>query len=141
LGRARFLALYITSLVAGSFGVLLVDPTAATVGASGAIYGLLGAALAAQRVRRINIWRSGLGGLLVLNLLFTFAIPGISIGGHIGGLIGGLVAGYLVFQLDERTDSAVPAVLVCAALTAAMWVGCLWAAEQWADPVLGILSR
>lgn len=139
LGRARFLALYLTSLVAGAFGVLLVSPTSPTVGASGAIFGLLGAAFAAQRARGIDPWRSGLGGLLILNLVITFAVPGISVGGHVGGLVGGLLAGFVVFRLDERTRSAVPAVLACAAITAVLWVGCLWAASHWADPVLGFL--
>jgi membrane associated rhomboid family serine protease len=140
LGRARFLALYITSLVAGAFGVLLVSPTAPTVGASGAIFGLLGAAFAAQKARGIDPWRSGIGGLLVINLIITFTIPGISVGGHIGGLVGGLVAGFVVFQLDARVRSPIPAVLACAAMTVALWFGCLWAADSWSDPILGFLS-
>lgn len=135
LGRIRYLALYITCLIAGAFGVLLVSPTAATVGASGAIFGLMGAAFAAQHARGIDPWRSGLGGLLVLNLVITFAIPGISIGGHIGGLVGGLVVGYAIFQLDRRTPSVWPALAVCSALSVLLWLGCLWAAANWATPL------
>jgi membrane associated rhomboid family serine protease len=141
LGRSRFLALYITSLVAGAFGVLLVSPTSATVGASGAIFGLLGAAFAAQKARGIDPWRSGIGGLLIVNLIITFAVPGISIGGHIGGLVGGLVAGFVIFQLDQRVRSPLPAVLACAAMTAVLWVGCLWAADSYRDPILGMLGQ
>ncbi len=141
LGRSRFLALYITSLVAGAFGVLLVSPTSATVGASGAIFGLLGAAFAAQKARGIDPWRSGIGGLLIVNLIITFAIPGISIGGHIGGLVGGLVAGFVIFQFDQRVRSPLPAVLACAAMTAVLWVGCLWAADSYRDPILGMLGQ
>lgn len=141
LGRARFLALYVTSLVAGAFGVLLVSPTSPTVGASGAIFGLLGAAFAAQKARGIDPWQSGIGGLLILNLLITFAVPGISIGGHVGGLIGGMVAGFVIFRLDEKVRSPVPAVIACAAMTVGLWVGCLWAASNWADPVFGFLSQ
>jgi membrane associated rhomboid family serine protease len=140
LGRARFIALYVTSLIAGSLGVLLVSPTSPTVGASGAIFGLLGAAFAAQKARGVDPWRSGIGGLLILNLVITFAVPGISIGGHVGGLVGGLVAGFVVFQLDRTTRSPVPAVLACVAMSVVLWMGCLWAADSWADPVLGFLG-
>lgn len=140
LGRLRFLALYITGVLAGSFGVLLVDPTAPTVGASGAIFALMGAMVMAQRARGIDPWQSGIGGLIVLNLLVTFTVPNISVGGHVGGLIGGLVAGGVVFELDKRVRSAVPALLACALLSAALWYGCLWAAERYRDPLLGFLS-
>ncbi len=140
LGRSRYLALYVTSLIAGSLGVLLVSPTSPTVGASGAVFGLMGAAVAAQRARGINPWQSGLGGLILINLLITFLVPGISIGGHLGGLVGGMVTGFVIFRLDERVKSPVPAVLACAAISAVLWMGCLWAADQWADPVLGFLS-
>jgi membrane associated rhomboid family serine protease len=59
------------------------------VGASGAIFGLMGAAVVVMRNRGINPMESGLPLWIGLNLLFTFTVPGISIGGHIGGLIGG----------------------------------------------------
>lgn len=140
LGRLRFLALYVTALLAGAFGVLVVSPTSPTVGASGAVFGLMGAAVAAQRASGIDPWRSGLGSLVAINVVITFLVPGISIGGHLGGLLGGLVAGYLIFQLDRLTPSPWPAVAVCAALSVALFYGCLWAADQWADPVLGILD-
>jgi membrane associated rhomboid family serine protease len=140
LGRLRFLALYVTALLAGSFGVLLVSPTSPTVGASGAVFGLMGAAVAAQRASGIDPWRSGLGGLVLINVMITFLVPGISIGGHLGGLVGGLVAGYLIFQLDRRTSSPWPSVLVCLALMVALFYGSLWAADHWADPILGVLD-
>ena len=57
----------------------------------GAVFGIMGAAVAAMRSRGINPFQTGLGSTIVLNLLITFAIPGISIGGHVGGLIGGFV--------------------------------------------------
>jgi membrane associated rhomboid family serine protease len=102
IGSARFAAIYAASLAAGSLGSLLLEPTVAAAGASGAIFGLMGAALVASRSRGINPWESGIGTLVVLNLVLTFAVPGIAKGGHLGGLIGGLVVGYLLIELDER---------------------------------------
>src|SRR6476469_6496560 len=59
LGHARFVALYFASLLAGSFGAILVQPTSPTIGASGAVFGLLGAAFVMQRARGINPMPSG----------------------------------------------------------------------------------
>ena len=66
-----------------------------TVGASGAVFGMFGYALVAQYARGINPMDTGLGGIIMINLVFTFAVPGISIGGHLGGLVGGAIAGAL----------------------------------------------
>jgi membrane associated rhomboid family serine protease len=88
LGRGRYLLLYLVAGLAGSAGALLFSPTSVTVGASGAIFGILGSALVLER-QRINVLGGGAMGIIVLNLVFTFAIPGISIGGHLGGLAGG----------------------------------------------------
>jgi membrane associated rhomboid family serine protease len=140
IGRPRFLALYAASLLAGSMGVMLIEPTAATVGASGAIFGLMGASVALQRARGINPWQSGLGGLILINLLITFGVPGISVGGHLGGLIGGLICGGAVFAVQRRTDSPWASVGVCAALSVVFVAVALWASTQWRDPVLGVLS-
>ncbi len=85
LGHWRYLSLYMAALLAGSFAVMLYDPGILTVGASGAIFGLFGAMLAYQRDRGINLMQSGLGGLILINLLITFALPGISKAGHLGG--------------------------------------------------------
>jgi len=90
LGRARYLGLYLVSGLAGATGALLADPHSVTVGASGAIFGLLGAGLILE-------WQAtgSLAGnylmLIVINLAISFAVPGISYGGHIGGLVGGIV--------------------------------------------------
>lgn len=95
LGRVAFTAVYFTSMLAGSLGVMLLEPEALTVGASGAVFGLFGYAVVAQLVRGINPLTTGIGGIIALNLVFTFVVPGISIGGHVGGLIGGFIAGVL----------------------------------------------
>lgn len=92
IGTPRFLALYFASLFAGSFGALaLTDPLQTTVGASGAVFGLFGAAFLIARRRGNEEIATQLGFLLLINLALTFGIAGISIGGHLGGLAGGLV--------------------------------------------------
>lgn len=76
------------------------SPVAVTVGASGAVFGLMGAVLVLLRRRGIDPWSttigSQVGGLVVLNLVLTFVVPSISVGGHVGGLAGGAVAAALV---------------------------------------------
>ena len=89
LGRLRFAVLYVVSLLGGALGVMVLDPLAPTVGASGAVFGLMGALIVLQLRAKQNPWQSGIGGLVALNLVLTFLIPGISIGGHIGGLVAG----------------------------------------------------
>lgn len=91
LGTGRFLALYFASLLAGAFGALiLTDPLVATLGASGAVFGLAGAAFVIARGRGMDALAGQLGFLIVLNLAFTFGAANISIGGHLGGLVGGI---------------------------------------------------
>lgn len=136
LGRTRFLMLYVTSLLGGAFAVMLISPTDPTVGASGAIFGLFGVAFVFQKSRGIDPWRSGVAGLIVVNLLFTFTIPGISIGGHIGGLIGGALAAFLVFEVEKRSRSLAPAVAICTLLSISFVAGAIWAASNYARPVL-----
>ena len=102
LGRLRFGLIYMVAMACGSFGVLLIEPNGLTVGASGAVFGLMGAAVAVFRSRGINLFDTGLGGAIVLNLVFTFAIPGISIGGHVGGLIGGFIAAWILVDAGPR---------------------------------------
>ncbi len=69
-----------------------------TAGASGVAFGLVGCAIAGMVIRKIPIMRTNLGGLLIINLVITFAIPGISIGGHIGGLIAGFLCGLVLLR-------------------------------------------
>src|SRR5207302_5766367 len=102
IGRVNFAAIYVASLLFGSFGALLFQPLAPTVGASGAIFGIFGALIVVARARGISIWQSGLGMVLLFNLLFSVSFRGISIGGHLGGLIGGIAAGLLYVEFTER---------------------------------------
>jgi len=122
IGSGRFLLLYVTSLLAGSFGVVIIDP-GITVGASGAVFGLMGAAVVAQRYAGIDPWRSGIGPTIGINLLFTFLIPGISIGGHVGGLIGGAIAAFLLLGLSRQTGSPPVGIAACAGFGVACAVG------------------
>jgi membrane associated rhomboid family serine protease len=91
LGRGRFLAVYFLSILAGSAGALLVSPDVATIGASGAVFGILGAGLVLER-NRIDVFGGSALFVIILNLAFTFAVGYVSIGSHVGGLIGGALA-------------------------------------------------
>jgi membrane associated rhomboid family serine protease len=91
LGRMRFIGLYLVSGLAGAAGALVANPNVFTVGASGAIFGLLGAGLILEWQATGSIAGNYLT-LILINLAISFAVPGISIGGHVGGLIGGILA-------------------------------------------------
>jgi membrane associated rhomboid family serine protease len=104
LGSGRFTALYFTALLWGSFGALLLTPDAHTVGASGAVFGLMGAAAVELRSRGINPFQTDIGMLIIFNLGLSFVLSGISIGGHIGGLIGGALAGMALGYADRHRN-------------------------------------
>jgi membrane associated rhomboid family serine protease len=95
-GTARFLAIYFAGLLWGSAGALVLSPDSRTVGASGAVFGLMAAVYLLERQRGISLLGGSVGMLLLLNLAITFLFPGISIGGHIGGIIGGAAAGFIL---------------------------------------------
>jgi membrane associated rhomboid family serine protease len=118
LGHVRFTALYFASLLAGSFGALLAEPNRLTVGASGAVFGLMSAAFVFQRARGVDPWRSGLGPVILFNLALPFLFPNlnISIGAHVGGLIGGAVAALAIERLSAIRKGDLLPVLACAAV-------------------------
>ena len=105
LGRGRYLLLYFVSLLAGSAGALLQAPLVTTVGASGAIFGLFGALLVLEYFATGQIVGGQAFGLIVINLIFSFAFSNISWGGHIGGLVGGIL-GTLVLARFGRGHAA-----------------------------------
>jgi membrane associated rhomboid family serine protease len=123
LGRARFVALYAVGLAGGTLGVVILSPLSVTVGASGAVFGLMGGALLVARERNIDLMRSGLLPTIGLNLLFTFSISFVSIGGHVGGLLGGLVGGAILTEGARRIRPRGD--VVAAALTGALAVAIL----------------
>ncbi|TFD69204.1 rhomboid family intramembrane serine protease [Cryobacterium sp. Hb1] len=111
LGRGRFLALYLISGFAGSVGVLVLAPSTSVVGASGALFGLMGAFLIIQR---------GLGGnskqllvLLGINVVVSF-IPGIAWQAHLGGIVGGALIGFVLMRTRRPNQKGVQIVLIAA---------------------------
>jgi membrane associated rhomboid family serine protease len=106
IGHWRFLLLYVVSGLAGSAGVLVKDSLfnslSVTVGASGAIFGILGALFVLETRGHLSTGGQ-IAGLIVINLVFTLVFAGfISVGGHIGGLLGGALAMWLLLQFRGR---------------------------------------
>lgn len=102
-GRLQFGLIYAVSLIGGSLGAILTtDPRAGTVGASGAIFGLFAAFAVLSLSRGQNPMQNGIGATILLNIVITFAVPGISKGGHIGGLIAGAICAVALFGLNPE---------------------------------------
>ena len=120
IGRWRFLLLYLVAGVAGSAGALYLTPNSPTAGASGAIFGVFGALLVLER--RGHIATGGqIAMLIVFNLIFTFSVSGISIGGHIGGLIAGIVLmiAFMRFRGSPQLSIAAAAIVAVASVVVA----------------------
>jgi membrane associated rhomboid family serine protease len=102
MGSTRFGTVYFTALLAGSFGALVQTTTGVVVGASGAVFGLMGVLAVEQFRRGYDPFAGGLGGLILINLVIGF-VPSfnIAVGGHIGGLIGGALAGFGFHYADQ----------------------------------------
>jgi membrane associated rhomboid family serine protease len=123
IGTPRFVAVYLTSLLCGSFGVLALEPNSAAVGASGAAFGLLGALIVEARSRGIDLWQSGLLPIALINFAFTLAVPHIAIGAHLGGFAGGLLVGVVFDQADRRRLPRSASLAACAVLSVAAALG------------------
>lgn len=106
LDRGRFALLYFAAMLGGSVGALALSPDALTGGASGAVFGLMAAAAVGLQQRGVNPMKTGIGGTLILNLLITFTIPGISIGGHVGGAFMGAAVGYAMLEPRWNRNAA-----------------------------------
>jgi membrane associated rhomboid family serine protease len=94
LGRARFLALYLLAAFGGSVGVLwLSDPTTPVLGASGAIFGLMAAYFVIVRSMGGNT--AQMAGIIAINLVYGFLVPGVAWQAHVGGLVVGAAVGLI----------------------------------------------
>lgn len=102
LGSIQMTAVYVTSLLAGSLGAILLDPRVPSAGASGAIFGLMAMALVIARSRQLREAVQQIGILLVINLVITFGYSGISKGAHLGGAIGGAICGLILYEIGEK---------------------------------------
>jgi membrane associated rhomboid family serine protease len=96
IGSLRFTVLYFVCLLAGSFVALWFSPETVSAGASGAIFGLLGATFIIARGRKLDAVAGQIGFLIVFNLIFTFSDGQISVGAHVGGLVAGVLCGLLI---------------------------------------------
>lgn len=153
-GPALLAGIYVVSLLGGSAGAMAHRPDAAAVGASGAVYGLMGAAYVVEYLRGGNPWRDGLGSLIIINVIISFLLPGISIGGHLGGLAAGVLAGFAIGDTSRRRHPPTlaerlsnepidtrmrrsPLVVwgLLVVIGAASFAGALLAASAWRDPL------
>ena len=136
LGAASFTAVYLASLVSGSFGALIETPNSLVAGASGAIFGLLGAYAALSLAQGVGLFRTPLGPILAINLVISFTVPAVSLGGHVGGLVGGfIVGGVAALAIRRQQPTTVLVVGVAVVVAAASFLGALWAASRWPDTI------
>jgi membrane associated rhomboid family serine protease len=123
LGHARFIGLYALSLLGGSVLVyLLTPPGQATLGASGAIFGLFGATFVLARKLDFDV--RGIVGLIVINLAITFIAPGISWQGHVGGLLTGAAVAWVYAYAPQAKRTLI--LVGCAAALLLLFVALVW---------------
>lgn len=139
IGPWRFALVYAVCLLGGSLGALLVEPTGLTAGASGAVFGMAGAVVVAERSGGVRWQDSGIFIFLVLNIVLSLLIPRVSIGGHFGGLILGVLCGLLLWRLPTlgsigRTRWLPELAIVGLGIGAAAGAW-FWAAPSWANPI------
>jgi membrane associated rhomboid family serine protease len=108
LGRGRFLAVYVIALLGGAAAVMLFyEPNQAVAGASGAVFGLMGGL--AVVLRRLRVPAGQVIGLIVVNVVISVLIPGISLIGHLGGLVVGAAATAALVYAPVRNRAVVQA--------------------------------
>lgn len=106
-GIKKYLSVYIFSCLTSSLLSYLMNPYGISVGASGGIFGLLGALLAFAIIERNKIQKkyiSSLMQIIVINLFIGLSIKNIDNFAHIGGLIGGMSIGYISYQVKLHSD-------------------------------------
>lgn len=117
IGRARFLTVYVLSALGGSVAVLWLAPLSIVVGASGAIFGLLGAFFVIQR--RLGGRNVQLVVIIAINLALGFVIPGVSWQSHVGGLLVGAACAAVMLR-TRRADQQRQQALLLAGVGAAL---------------------
>jgi len=127
IGGTKLALMYFASLFAGSLGVLLLDSAGISGGASGAVFGLMAGAAVGLHRRGINVFSTGIGMTLLLNIVLTFTITGISKGGHVGGAIGGAICGFVLLAptwkpLPKWASYATPIAVALVSIAGAMVV-------------------
>lgn len=116
-GSARFAILFVLSAIGGFALAVFWDPNVRVVGASGGIFGLIGAMTAMFLVRRDPVLKAAVVRMLIYALIMTFIFPGISVSAHLGGLASGLVVG-LFFELERRRRRALEKLMSALAVVA-----------------------
>ena len=138
LGATKFLTVYFVALLGGSFGALLLDPAVPVVGASGAVFGLIGMTVLLYRSRGIGLFDTGLGFLIVINILYSFR-GGVSLGGHAGGFIVGLILGAIYFGMNPGEGAMIPdskkQMLITGVLGVVLFAAAIFAASTWMNPL------
>jgi membrane associated rhomboid family serine protease len=115
LGPVRFLALYLVAGLGGNVAAYVFQPGALSAGASTAIFGLFAALFLV--LRKLGLNAASVLPVIVINLVFTISVPGISIAGHLGGfVVGGLVGAGLAYAPKERRSAIQAATIVIAVL-------------------------
>jgi membrane associated rhomboid family serine protease len=139
-GTARFVGIYVVSLLAGACGALILDPNELTVGASGAVFGLMSAAFITARRRGMEDLASQIGIYVIINLVFTFSVPNISVGGHVGGLVGGAAAALVVAAFERsRMPNRLPVEIMAMVILSGIAVaGALAAANAGVQDLPGL---
>jgi rhomboid protease GluP len=129
-GRFTYAAIYLTCGLGASLLSVWWHPFTPSVGASGAIFGLAGALLAALKLGEFSVPRAALSGTLRslvafvgYNLFFGFVLPNVDNAAHIGGLITGLIVGAIVAVIAPRQDQSQQRALIFLALLLALTGG------------------
>jgi rhomboid protease GluP len=141
-GRWTYAAVYLICGLGASLASVAWHPGGSSVGASGAIFGLAGALIAAFKLGEFSVPRSALTGTLrslgafvVYNLIFGAVIPGIDNSAHIGGLVTGLIVGALIALVAPQQDQAPRRVGLFLVLTLALAGGAMEVAHYHGLPL------
>jgi len=127
LGPVRFLALYLVAGLGGNVAAYVFQPGALSAGASTAIFGLFAALFLV--LRKLGLNAAAVLPIIIVNLVFTLTVPGISIAGHLGGfVVGGLIGAGLAYAPKEGR-SAVQAATIAVAILALGGLS-LWQTSQ-----------